>query len=148
MKSTELFYENIKEGTEIPGLSFGPITTEDMMRWACARGNYHRIHYDKDFAREEGHPDVLVAGPFKLGLMDRMIRDWIGEYGQLKKISAIYRGVDLPGNVLVCKGKVLTKSLHEGEGIVHCELWVENQKGKITTKGTAVVKLPLKGEST
>ncbi len=147
MKSAQLFFENVREGMEISGFSFGPITTEDMVRWACARGNYHPLHYDKDFARGEGHPDVLIAGPFKLGLMDRMIRDWIGEYGQLKKISCTYRGLDLPGNVLVCKGKVLTKSIEEGEGHVHCEIWVENQKKEVTTTGTAVVTLPLKGEN-
>lgn len=143
----QLYFEDVEEGSELPSFSFGPITTEDLVRWACARGNYHPIHYDKDFSRKEGNPDVLVHGPLKLGLMDRMIRDWIGEHGELKKISCMYRAVDVPGNILTVNGKVVTKSVEE-ESQVQCELWVENQKGDITTKGTAVVTLPFRAKNT
>lgn len=145
MNSEQIFFEDVKEGTELPGFTFGPITPEHVVRWACARGNYNPIHYDKDFAREKGLPDVLVHGPFKLGLLDRMMRDWIGEHGWLKKIACSYRDFDVPGNVLTCKGKVVSKTIGEGEGCVHCEIWVQNQKGEVTVKGTAIAIIPLKG---
>ena len=147
MNGEQIFFEDVKEGMELPGLSFGPITTEHLVRWACARRNYHPIHYDKDFAKGQGLPDVVVQGPFKLGLLDRMMRDWVGEYGWLKKIDCNYRGLDVPGNVLTCKGKVVTKCSEEGEGHVHCEIWVQNQKGEVTTKGTAIVMLTSRKKS-
>jgi len=147
MNHEQMYFEDVKEGLELPGFTFGPVTTKDLIRWACARGNYHQIHYDKDIAMKEGNPDVLVHGPLKFGLMDRMIRDWIGEHGQLKKISCSYRAVDVPGNVLTVNGKVVTKSIEEAEGHVQCELWVKNQKGELTTKGTAAVTLPLRGKN-
>jgi len=148
MIGEQLYFEDVEEGSELPSFSFGPITTEDLVRWACARGNYHPIHYDKDFSRKEGNPDVLVHGPLKLGLMDRMIREWIGEHGELKKIGCTYRAVDVPGNVLICKGKVISKRVEEGKGEIDCELSVENQKEEVTTKGTAKVILPFRAKNT
>ena len=145
MMNLQNYFEEIEEGMDIPGFDFGPITMEHLLRWACARGNYHPIHFDKDLAQSEGHPDVLVHGPLKLGLMDRMIRNWIGENGQLKKISATYKAIDLPGDILTCKGKVLRKNEEDGKGYVFCELWVENQEGKVTTKGEALAVFPFKG---
>ena len=145
MSSKQIFFEDVKEGMELPGFIFGPISVEHLVRWACARGNYVPIHYDRDLARGQGLPDVLVHGPFKFALLDRMVRDWIGEDGWLKKIACSYRGYDLPGNILTCKGKVVSKTFEEGEGSVHCEIWVQNQREEVTVKGTAIAILPLKG---
>lgn len=144
MPDRQVFFDSVLEGSAVPGFSFGPITTEDLVRWACARGNYHPIHYDQELARREGHPDVLVHGPLKLGLLDRMMRDWVGENGWLNRISCSYRAIDVPGNTLTCKGKVVGKWLEQGEGRVCCEIWVENQKGEVTSSGTAEVTLPLR----
>jgi len=144
MKELQVYFEDVTEGTELPGFNYGPITTEMMVRFACARNNFHPIHYDKDIATAEGHPDVLVQGPLKLALFDRLIREWIGEYGVLKKLSASYRSVDLPGYTLTIKGTVVSKSIEDDCGNVYCELQAENQKGAVTTKGTALVVLPLK----
>jgi acyl dehydratase len=144
MSSSQVYYEDVQEGMDLPQISYGPITTEMIVRFGAARNNYHPIHYDKDFARAEGHPDVLVEGPMKFALFDRLIREWIGQYGILKKISATYRAVDVPGNTLHIKGKITSKSIEKDQGTIYCELWAENQKGEITTQGDAVVTLPFK----
>jgi acyl dehydratase len=144
MSSSQLYYEDVKEGMELPGISYGPVTTEMMVRFEAARNNFHPLHYDKDFARGEGHPDVLVEGPMKFALFERLMREWIGEDGIIKKISATYRGIDIPGNTLLINGKIISKSIEGDQGNVYCELWAENQMGTITTKGNALVMLPFK----
>ncbi|MBN2438818.1 MAG: acyl dehydratase [Deltaproteobacteria bacterium] len=146
MSTSQVHYEDVIEGMELPGISYGPVTTEMMVRFMAARNNYHPIHYDKDFARAEGHPDVLVEGPMKFALFERLIRDWMGEEGTLRKISATYRGIDIPGNTLLIKGKVISKGIEGDQGSIHCELWAENQTGAMTTKGNAVVMLPFKSK--
>jgi acyl dehydratase len=144
MNASQIYYEDVKEGMDLPEISYGPITTEMIVRFAAARNNYHPIHYDKDFARGEGHPDVLVEGPMKFALFERLMREWIGEYGTLRKISATYRGIDIPGNTLLIKGKIISKSIEGDQGNIYCELWAKNQMGTITTKGNALVMLPFK----
>ena len=146
MITEQLYYEDVTVDMELPGITYGPVTTEMMVRFSAARNNFHPIHYDKDVAQAEGHPHVLVHGPLKLALFDRLIREWIGEHGVLKKVSATYRGIDLPGNTLYIKGKVLSKSIEGNEGTVYCELWAENQAGKTTTNGNAIVALPRRSE--
>ncbi len=144
MSTEQVYYEDVSVDMELPELTYGPVTTEMMVRFAAARNNFHPIHYDKDVARAEGHPDVLIQGPLKLALFDRLIREWIGEEGALKKISATYRATDLPGNTLLIKGKVLSKSIEGDDCTIYCELWAENETGKTTTNGSAVVTLPRK----
>jgi hypothetical protein len=50
--------------------------------------------------------------------------------------------MDVPGDTLTCKGKVVKKYVEGDEHCVECEVWVENSKGERTTPGTAVVVLP------
>jgi hypothetical protein len=40
------------------------------------------------------------------------------------------------------KGTVVGKELEEGHPVVHLEVWGENQRGEITTPGSATVILP------
>ena len=73
--------------------------------------------------------------------------DWIGEPGTLKKLSCQYRGMDVPGDTLTCKGKVVRKYRERQEYLVDCEIWLENSKGEKTTPGAATVALPSKSAS-
>ncbi len=45
----QLFWEDVEEGTEITTLEKQP-TTQQLVRWAGASGDFYQIHYDKDFA--------------------------------------------------------------------------------------------------
>ena len=53
-----------------------------MFFFSAATYNGHRIHYDKQWARDvEGYDDVLVQGPLQAALLARAITDWIGGAG-------------------------------------------------------------------
>ncbi len=50
-----------------------------MFFFSAATYNGHRIHYDKDWARDvEGYDNVLVQGPLQAALLSRSLTDWIG----------------------------------------------------------------------
>jgi len=46
------------------------------------------------------------------------------------------------GDTTWCKGKVTSKYIENGEHLVECQLWAENQRGEITAPGQATVILP------
>ncbi len=140
----QIFYEDIEEGAEIPALT-KHITRRQLVMWAGASGDYYELHYDKDFAQSTGVPDVLVHGRLKAALLGQLITDWIGEEGRLTKLSCSYRGMDLPGEDLLCKGKVTKKYVKDGEHYIECEVWTQNPKGERTTPGTATIVLPSRG---
>jgi acyl dehydratase len=137
----QLFYEDVEIGMEIPPLVKHP-TTQQLVKWAGASGDYYELHYDKDFARGQGFPDVLVHGRLKAAFLGQLMTNWIGEQGTLKKLTCNYRGLDFPGKDLIVKGKVTNKYIKDGEHYVECEIWTENEKGEKTTPGTAVAVLP------
>jgi len=142
--SNQLFYEDVTEGMQIPTLVKTP-TTRQLVKWAGASGDYNEIHYDKDAAQRQGLPGVIVHGWLTYSFLSQMITDWIGD-GKLKKISASFRGIQLVGQDVVCKGTVIKKHIHENERLVECEIWAENVEGQRTTVGNATMALPFRHE--
>ena len=139
-----LFWEDVDVGTEIPPLVKNP-TTLQLVRWAGASGDFYQIHYDKDFALGNALPGVIIHGALKSVWLGQLLGDWIGEGGTIKKYDCSYRGMDVPGDTLTCKGTVTKKYVEGEEHCVECDIWLENSKGERTTPGKAVVVLPPKG---
>jgi acyl dehydratase len=134
-------YDEVKEGSDIPTLEKTP-TTRTLVMWAGASGDFFELHYDKEFAKTMGFPNVLVHGRLEAAYLTQLLTDWVGEQGEIKKMSVQYRGNAFPGEKLLCKGKVTKKYSKDGENLVELEIWVENPAGQKITPGTAVVALP------
>lgn len=136
-----LYWEDVTEGQELPPLVKHP-TTQQLVKYAGASGDFYQIHYDKDFALKNGLPGVIIHGALKNAWLGQLVTDWIGEYGTLKKLSCQYRGMDVPGDTITAKGRVTRKYVQDGKHYVECEIWIENGKGERTTPGSATVILP------
>ena len=137
----QVYFEDVEEGTELPTLRKDP-TTQQLVMYAGASGDYYQIHYDRQFALGNGLPDVILHGALKNAFLGQLMTDWIGEQGRLSRLSVQYRGMDVPGTPIFAKG-VVTRKGKDGE--VECDIWLENAEGKRTTPGSAVVVLPSRG---
>ena len=137
----QLFYEDITVGDEITPLVKRP-TTQQLVMWAGASGDFNAIHYDKDFALERGLPGVIVHGQLAGCFLGQMVTDWLGDAGTLKKLSLSYKGMNFPGEVLTCRGKVTKKYYEDNQNLMLFSIWAENPKGDKMLTGTAVVALP------
>jgi 3-methylfumaryl-CoA hydratase len=53
-----------------------PVTVDPalLFRFSALTYNAHRIHYDRDFARAEGYPGLVVHGPLQALLMAELAR--------------------------------------------------------------------------
>ena len=143
--SNVLYWEDVEEGTEVSPLEKHP-TTQQLVMYAGASGDFYQIHYDNDFAKNNGLPGVIIHGALKNAFLGQLMTDWIGEGGTLRKLSCQYRGMDGPGDTLTCKGTVTRKYQEGGQNLVDCDIWLENGKGEKTTPGTATVQLPSRAE--
>ena len=139
--SEQVYFEDIEEGSEVATLEKNP-TTQQLVKYAGASGDYYQIHYDQGFARANGLPDVILHGALKNAFLGHLMTDWVGQHGTLRKLSAQYRGMDVPGTPIYAKGVVTKKYIENGENLVECDIWLENHKGEKTTPGSAVVALP------
>ena len=136
-----LYWEDVQEGMEIPPLAKHP-TTQQLVKYAGASGDFYQIHYDTAFAESTGLPGVIIHGALKNAFLAQLITDWIGEQGTLKKLSCQYRAMDVPDDTLSCKGTVTGKHQEGDEYLVECDIWLENGKAEKTTPGSATVSLP------
>jgi acyl dehydratase len=137
----QLSYSDVNVGDEIAPLVKEP-TKKQLVVWAGAVGDYTPIHYDQDFARSRGLSGVIVQGQLLGAFLGQMLTDWLGEKGELKKLSCSYKGMNYPGEKLICKGEVTKKYEESGKYFVECKIWAENSEGEKTASGRAVVTLP------
>ena len=59
---TALDARTVTIGTELLPLVKGPITREDLKRYAAASGDPNPMHTDEEFARNAGYPGVFAHG--------------------------------------------------------------------------------------
>ncbi len=137
----QIVWDEINEGLEI-----GPVvrlpTSQQLVKYAGASGDYYQIHYDKDFAQGTGLEDIILHGALKNAFLGSLVTDWMGPHGNLRRLSCQYRGMDIPGSPVTARGVVSSKYEEDGEYLVDCEIWLENQEGQRTTPGRATVSLP------
>ena len=143
MSEQQVYFEDVQEGQQIE-LRVTP-TTQQLVQWAAASGDFYQIHYDKDFAIATGLPERIVHGALKHALLGRMLHEWIAPGGRIKRLACQYRGMDLVDKDVVCKGVVTKKYRQDGQNIVELDVWTESEDGQRTTPGTAVVVLPSRG---
>ncbi|GAF73802.1 unnamed protein product [marine sediment metagenome] len=137
----QIFWEDVETSAEIPSLTKKP-TSQQLVQWAGASGDFYQIHYDKDFALDNNLPGIIVHGAFKSAWLGQLLGDWVGLKGKIKIFSCGYRGMDVPGDTLACKGTITNKYIEGGEHLVELDIWLENGKGEKTTPGKAIVALP------
>ncbi|MDD5190680.1 MAG: MaoC/PaaZ C-terminal domain-containing protein [Dehalococcoidales bacterium] len=143
MSKQQLYWEDIEIGSALPDLVKKP-TTRQLVQWAGSSGDLYEIHYDKDQALANKLPGVIVHGALKGAFLGQMLTDLVGDHGTVKKYTSSYRGMDVPGDTLTCKGKVTKKYVTGNEHIIETEMWIENGKGEKTTTGTGILVLPSK----
>ena len=143
MSKQQMYWEEIEIGASLPDLVKKP-TTRQLVQWAGSSGDLYEIHYDKDYAISNKLPGVIVHGALKGAWLGQMLTDLAGDHGWVKKYTTSYRGMDVPGDTITCKGKITKKYITGDEHLVETEMWLENGKGEKTTLGTGVVRLPAK----
>jgi len=142
MAKKTLYYDDVNPGDDIPTLLKKP-TTQQLVKYAGASGDYYQIHYDHHFAVNAGLKDgVIVHGLLTAGWMAQMLTDWLPSPMALKKFGVSYRAMARPGDTIACQGKIVNKYEKGGEHLVECEISAENQRGEKCAVGTATVALP------
>ena len=137
----QVYWDDVQEGAELPSVVKNP-TTQQLVKYAGASGDYYQIHYDKDFAKNNDLEDVILHGALKNAFLGHLVTKWMGEQGDLKRLACQYRGMDIPGTPVTAKGVVTRKYQEQGANLVDCEIWLENKDGEKTTPGSATVALP------
>lgn len=142
----QLYFGDLAVGQELPPLVIGPMTTTHIVRWAASIENWHRIHYDQDYAiYHEDLPNVLVHGSWKQSILPRYLKDVCLPDGWMWKVSFQHRAMIVPGDTITCWAKVRALAEVDGLGHVDLDVGMRLQNGVESCPGAATIVLPLRG---
>lgn len=144
MRAKKLYWEDVKEGQELPSSYSIPITWTKITHYVSGTQDYNQQHHDPDFCKRMGYERPFVMLAFYYGLFGRLITDWIGEDGFFRKFRMEMRKMNMLYDTVTLKGKVTKKYIQDGDHCVDADIWIENDKQGVTTPGTCTVILPSK----
>lgn len=145
MNMEQIYFEEIAVGYVLPGREFGPLTIVDTVRWAGVQENWATLHFDREYVRERsGLRTFIASGAYRQALLIRMMTDWIGARGFLRKMSVRHTHPTFEGDLMRYSGKVVERSARADDPWVACELEGQNQEGKPILTGRCTVTLPVK----
>jgi acyl dehydratase len=139
----QIYFEEINVGDRIPQREHGPLTIVDTVRWAGLQENWQHLHFDRDHVRQHnGLKTFIASGAYRQALLMRMLTDWIGPRGWLRKISVRHTYSTFEGDMMRFSGRVVEKS--PSPGIVICELDGTNQDDQKILSGRCTIVLPVR----
>jgi len=128
-----IYFENVSIGEELPSVSI-PLILQRMVMEAGANRDFSSLHHDIDAAVATGAPGVYMNSFFIMGMLERLLREWIGLRGQIKKIGPFRMKIfNCVGDLVSFKGKVRDKREKDGKGIIILNIWSESHRGDTVT---------------
>jgi hydroxyacyl-ACP dehydratase HTD2-like protein with hotdog domain len=119
-------------------------TMVQLFEFSAVTWNAHRIHYDRDYARDvEGYPDVLVQSHLHACFLSQAVMDACGPGGRLTRIGWQNRGMAVPGDRLTVSGTVTDVQRDNGSVTVEFALEERNQRDELCVKGWATAVLQI-----
>jgi acyl dehydratase len=115
------------------------VTEAQFLAFQAASGDNHPIHYDREFCRRHGHPDLLAHG-FQLliqtaagaGLFPFLVEDSL--IGFIEQSSRFLKPV-YAGDTLYPRLEVAGLKPQRTTGVVTLASTVHNQKGELVMEG-------------
>ena len=138
--SAQRCIEDVKPGDALPPLVKNASRAQ-LFLFSAATRNPHRIHYDRDYAKLEGHEDILVHGPLQGAWLHQFVQDWAGPRGRVLALAFQNRGRAFPERDLVFRGRVGAVDAD----VATLELQEVDDTGAVLMPGTARVRLPRRG---
>lgn len=140
------YFEDVNDGQELPPIKIAP-DKQQLVKFAAGSGDFNPLHFDEKFPmlKPMGLTENIVHGRFKYALIGRVVSQFAGYRGRVRRFGVNYRGMDLLNKEITARGMVTAKRQEGGENIVELDVWTENADGQKTTPGTATVILPSRG---
>jgi acyl dehydratase len=140
--ANQLFWDDVQVGEDIGGASF-PMPLHRMIVQAGANLDYASIHHNSEHARGvAGAPEVFANNVFLQGMWERVVRQFIGLDGVIKKIGPFrIKTFTTVGETVAVSGTVERKWEEEGEHLLDLKLNSRTSKGDVVT-GFVQVGLP------
>ncbi len=95
----------IAVGDTVPVLE-RTIGLTDMVAYAGATWDWHKLHYDLAYVAEKKLPGPIVDGQVYGALLVEMLQDWLGPQSFVHELEFTFRNLVFAGETLRCSGTV------------------------------------------
>jgi acyl dehydratase len=141
---TQPVFGNVTVGDALAEATFGPFTLVDSVRWAGSQELWEPLHFDRDYARRHsGESTIIASGGYRQALLVRMLTDWLGLGGRLRRLSIRHTKATVEGDLMRFRGVVVEKSTDATQPWIACDLTGANQRDETILTAHAVVTLPI-----
>ena len=104
---------------------YGPVTRENVRKYASVSGDRNNIHVDDNYADQMGLKGIIAHGCYSLAMVGQCLVDFVGKGGAVLNIYGEMRGMVRPGDDWLV---ILTvNSVDRETGIVEMD-YVEESK--------------------
>ena len=105
---SRLTIDGVTPGMEFEETVFGPVSREDIVRYAQASGDDNPIHQDEEYARASGAPTVFAMGMLPAGYLATALSQWAGGPQHIRRYKVRFTTRVWPGDEIVCTGRVVS----------------------------------------
>ena len=141
MSREPIDWTQLRVGDELPTLVI-EVTPTLVVAGAIASRDFMPVHHDRDYANQQGAPDIFMNILSDTGYCSRFLTDWAGPDAMITSL-AIRLGVPVfPGHTLTYTGSVTGLRREGGVGVVDVALLGVDDLGEHVS-GTATLNLPL-----
>jgi acyl dehydratase len=97
--------EPVAVGTPLPPLQ-RTIGLTDMVAYAGATWDWHKLHYDPEYVAAKRLPGPIVDGQVFGALLVEQLQDWLGADCFVCELSFTFRALVFAGETVRCEGTV------------------------------------------
>jgi acyl dehydratase len=145
IQPAQRYWDDVNEGDALDGFDL-PLTETRIVQQVSGSQDFYAVHHDRPFARAGGHVDIFVNTGFTRAALGRLLTDFVGVDGWVRRLSFEMRRMNRPGDTMQLRGRVTKKYVAEdGAHCLDIDLWAQNEREGITTPATATVMLPARG---
>jgi hydroxyacyl-ACP dehydratase HTD2-like protein with hotdog domain len=127
---------SVATGEALPRLrhTFTPV---DLVAYGAATWDWHRVHYDLEYARRMKLPNVLVDGQAFGALLARAAMEWAGPRAFITRLAFRMKSMAFAGDTLVAEGEVAEV---RGSSVVLAQRLLN--AGEVAAEATTEIRLP------
>ena len=131
---------DLDAGHALPGFDHA-FTSVDLVAYGAATWDWHRLHYDADFARSMGLPAPIVDGQQFGAMFAKQAMRWAGPRAFLAAMDLRMKSMAFAGDTV--SGEAHVAAVEPGDG--HDTVVLEQRllkAGKVVAEATTRLRLP------
>lgn len=130
----------LSAGDRLPDLERA-VTLTDMIAYAGATWDWHRLHYDPAYLAEKRLPAPVVDGQLFGALLVQQAQDWLGPQTVVRRLHFRFKELVFAGETVRCVAEVSRVAQLAAGTVVHLDARVEVIDRAVTAVAPAGLEL-------